>query len=545
MRNKNTTFSIINIIISVISLAFVTVFWIISKNANFIKISGAAVITALIVSIILQVLNLISHEKAKKTINELTKISKEYANGIFSGTGLSENSDFNEIINNLKITSDNIESYIKSIKSVSRKLADKDFTAKHTASFLGDFHEIESYMEEFIIMLSVSLKTVLNIASSLSKDINEIATSSEQLSNDATNQSNEVEKISSSLAEASAHVGDVALAMTQIRVNTEDSAIHIEEGRRNMQMMTSSMDMVSKQSNQAKSIVTTIEEIAQQTNLLSLNAAVEAARAGEAGKGFAVVAAEVKKLASTTAESTKNISNIISGTIASVDEARSNLSTTEKSFDDISNSTNKVLEQITSIDEKSKSTLSEIKEITDAVEIIASSTKSTSNFSLSIADGTGNMAEAIKELENIIRDFKLLDSHSNLYEFTDDLISGNDLIDREHRMLIDLINQTLDEVNKGMGKDELLKGIHALDEYVKTHFADEERLQIESNYPQYESHKKWHTYYIKEIEKLKEDFINDGSTNIMINNLNKKAGELLSHIRNVDRALAAYIRSVS
>lgn len=545
MRNKNTTFSIINIIISVISLAFVTVFWIISKNTNFIKISGAAIITVLAISIILQALNLISHEKTKKSIKELVQISKEYANGIFSGTGLSENSDFNEIINNLKITSDNIESYIKSIKSVSRKLADKDFTAKHTASFLGDFHEIESYMEEFIIMLSVSLKTVLNIASSLSKDINEIATSSEQLSNDATNQSNEVEKISSSLAEASAHVGDVALAMTQIRVNTEDSAIHIEEGRRNMQMMTSSMDMVSKQSNQAKSIVTTIEEIAQQTNLLSLNAAVEAARAGEAGKGFAVVAAEVKKLASTTAESTKNISNIISGTIASVDEARSNLSTTEKSFDDISNSTNKVLEQITSIDEKSKSTLSEIKEITDAVEIIASSTKSTSNFSLSIADGTGNMAEAIKELENIIRDFKLLDSRSNLYEFTDDLISGNDLIDREHRMLIDLINQTLDEVNKGMGKDELLKGINALDEYVKTHFADEERLQIESNYPQYESHKKWHTYYIKEIEKLKEDFINDGSTNIMINNLNKKAGELLSHIRNVDRALAAYIRSVS
>jgi len=545
VRNKNTTFSIINIIISVISLAFVTVFWIISKNTNFIKIAGAAVITALTVSIILQVLNLISYEKAKKTINELTEISKEYANGIFSGRTLSENDDFKEIISNLKITTDNIESYIKSIKSVSKKLSDKDFTAKHTASFLGDFHEIESYMEEFIIMLSVSLKTVLNIATRLSKDINEIAISSEQLSDDATNQSNEVEKISSSLSEASTHVGDVAIAMTQIRENTEDSATHIEEGKKNMQMMTLSMDMVAKQSNQAKSIVTTIEEIAQQTNLLSLNAAVEAARAGEAGKGFAVVAAEVKKLASTTAESTKNISDIISGTIASVEEARSNLSTTEKSFDDISNSTDKILEQITSIDEKSKSTLNEIKEITDAVEIIASSTRNTSNFSLSIASGTGNMADTIKELENIIRDFKLLDSHNNLYEFTDDLVSGNELIDKEHRMLISLINRTLDEVNKGMEKDELLKGINALDEYVKTHFADEERLQIESNYPQYESHKKWHTYYIKEIEKLKEDFINDGSTNIMINNLNKKAGELLSHIRNIDRKLAAYIRSVS
>ena len=118
MRNKNTTFSIINIIISVISLAFVTVFWIISKNTNFIKISGAAIITVLAISIILQALNLISHEKTKKSIKELVQISKEYANGIFSGTGLSENSDFNEIINNLKITSDNIESYIKSIKSV-------------------------------------------------------------------------------------------------------------------------------------------------------------------------------------------------------------------------------------------------------------------------------------------------------------------------------------------------------------------------------------------------------------------------------------------
>ena len=118
MRNKNTTFSIINIIISVISLAFVTVFWIISKNTNFIKISGAAIITVLAISIILQALNLISHEKTKKSIKELVQISKEYANGIFSGTGLSKTQEhsFEKSIKHACINIQNDSQFFQSVK---------------------------------------------------------------------------------------------------------------------------------------------------------------------------------------------------------------------------------------------------------------------------------------------------------------------------------------------------------------------------------------------------------------------------------------------
>lgn len=543
---KNFIVKKLSICVLAINALFLIALFVFGQMPTYAKIMATIILFLCIVCVaFLFAVNFKDGSEDTLSNEKLKKIIGDFAKGDFKHVSIGSTDENSDMAKDLKTISKNIEAYIDSIKKISQDLANKNFRTKNTVKFEGDFYEIESHMEEFIIMLSVSLKTIQNIATSLSSEIAAIASNSDRLAIDIADQSEKIERISNSIVGASYNLENVVSNVSNIQSNTNNAVSFVDEGKEKMTMLNDSMNLVGKQSEKARSILTTIENIAKQTSLLSVNASIEAARAGEAGKGFAVVAFEIQELAETTQKATKDIGKIINGTIVSVDEAQKNLTLTASSFDDISDSTNEILSQLEVANEKSQSMLNEISSIKESIESITVSTRNTSNSGNEIASSTNEMLKGITELGDIIKEFTLIDSNNKLYEFTEDLMTGNELIDSEHMQLIDLINKALKEVNDGIGKESLLQTIKALDDYVKTHFSDEEKLQLSSAYPLYEQHKKWHTYYIGEIGSMMKEFEQNGGTNMMVNNLNKKAGELLSHIRNVDRKLAEFIRTGS
>lgn len=116
-------------------------------------------------------------------------------------------------------------------------------------------------------------------------------------------------------------------------------------------------------------------------------------------------------------------------------------------------------------------------------------------------------------------------------------------IDSQHRELIDRINAVTLMGSKSFSKDETQKTLDLLGEYIVKHFADEEALQQQSNYPKYEWHKKQHQIYIDEFNKLKSEFTVNGSSTKFTLALSKSIiAWIVKHIKFADAELGRYLK---
>lgn len=177
----------------------------------------------------------------------------------------------------------------------------------------------------------------------------QIARTSIQIAEGASQQAAAIEETSSSLEEMSSmtkhnaeHAGRTSLLMNEAHST-------VREAGQLMNRLIGSMSEISSASIETAKIVKTIDEIAFRTNLLALNAAVEAARAGEAGAGFAVVAEEVRNLAMRAAEAAHHTSDLIQGTVVSIDAGAAMVEKTGKEFMKVSASASQMSELVTEI----------------------------------------------------------------------------------------------------------------------------------------------------------------------------------------------------
>ncbi len=159
-------------------------------------------------------------------------------------------------------------------------------------------------------------------SSQVEETATQVASSSQLLAEGTTEQASALEETSSSLEELSAMTRQNAGNAQEVNVLMDDAKDTVVRSSKSMQKLTDSMSVISSASEETQKIIKTIDEIAFQTNLASINAAVEAARAGEAGAGFAVVADEVRNLAMRAAEAAQSTGELIDNSVSSINEGR-------------------------------------------------------------------------------------------------------------------------------------------------------------------------------------------------------------------------------
>lgn len=130
------------------------------------------------------------------------------------------------------------------------------------------------------------------------------------------------------------------------------------------------------------------------------------------------------------------------------------------------------------------------------------------------------------------------------YSLTPDLMTGNATIDNEHKQLIQAINELLTACGEGKGRDALEKTCSFLQDYTTKHFAHEESLQQQYNYPDYPNHKRYHEEFKKVVADLMAQLKKEGPTIVLVGKVNSSvAGWLLNHIKREDVKVAAHIRT--
>ncbi len=122
-----------------------------------------------------------------------------------------------------------------------------------------------------------------------------------------------------------------------------------------------------------------------------------------------------------------------------------------------------------------------------------------------------------------------------------ELETGNAQIDNEHRQLIAAAAALLEACSQGKGRQELDSAVAFLSDYTKTHFAHEEALQQKYKYPEYAEHRAWHQSFLKDFAQVAAKLKTDGATISMVAEVNGKLGQVLTHIRTMDLALARFI----
>jgi hemerythrin len=130
------------------------------------------------------------------------------------------------------------------------------------------------------------------------------------------------------------------------------------------------------------------------------------------------------------------------------------------------------------------------------------------------------------------------------YSWTDDLVTGNETIDAQHKNLFKAINDLIDACFSGQVKAKLDATIQFLIDYTVKHFGDEEKLQQQYNYPDYPNHRKLHEGFKATVSEIAERLKTEGATAALVSKVNSSIGAwLINHIKSEDKKVAAHIRS--
>ena len=297
---------------------------------------------------------------------------------------------------------------LPSISDVCRNYGNGNFncTCENYDSYVGETSEIRDSLMYIRDNLSVALSNVDQASDQLLSGTEEVSSGAQALAQGATQQAASIQELSENIASISESIKANSSDAAEASDKANAAGAAVQEVNAMMSELVRAMNEINEFSSETKKIVKTIEDIAFQTNILSLNAAVEAARAGAAGKGFAVVAEEVRNLAGKSAEAAQNTTRII-------DSGNKLCAEVAEKMNKVGETAGKVTAINNKIADSSKKAADSIVKVTIGVDQISNVVQNNSATSEQSAAASEELSSQANMLKALVKSFSLYSDSSN------------------------------------------------------------------------------------------------------------------------------------
>lgn len=341
-------------------------------------------------------------------IQEVNEASARLARGELDIELYSDSKDeIGEMTRSFKEAADMLKNYIKEITESLDEIAGGNFNIEQKIEFKGDFVELGSAIQKISLDLSSTMQQINDASHQVTMGSVQLADSAQNLAEGATEQAGAIEELTATIENVTAMVEESAEKAIVSYDNAKEYTQEAEVSSGEMQQLITAMERITEVSTEIQNIIVEIEDIASQTNLLSLNASIEAARAGEAGKGFAVVADQIGKLAADSAASAVNTRELIGRSLEEIKKGNMITDRTSKTLGKVIEGIKELADSSREISIMAKDQADSMKQIETGVEQISIVVQSNSASAEETSATSEELSAQAQNMKALVDQFEL------------------------------------------------------------------------------------------------------------------------------------------